>query len=494
MKQEHYNIISEYLKDNLDFSYTDIADLIIGDNAIPKSHRTIRRYLQQVNDGEDFTIKPDSTIAKTVVKVKTKNEKEEKAEVHEDIVEDNFYKLKYNKEIIELDVDLADKLFCSYSRNGLNYSGPTILSVFDLDRVVFNAAVARIGLSKEADPLCPHTISKLSSVKQNERISEITEELLEKFAEADNAVTESIFKGYKKRITELRQDAKLKEEIYGHITDKLPSLKVSQYHPNKFNSSHSGILYVVIGDMHIGLETKNFNYDRAKEALESMAFVINSEVENKGFREVNLLFLGDIPHTISGVNHANMWKDIEQGLWGAEAIIKPYELLSEFVSNVHNITKIYGVGGNHGRMAQHKDLEPSDEGEKLIFYMIQHSFKDVEVIWDPDKVAFTKDNLSFVLLHGDQGQDKRPGQEIAWQLGRSDTYNLILVGHTHSRQIAKGDDGDNFRKMVCPAFCPTDSYAERLGFRALPGFLLVRENMYGLPVVSDYPLHYPKTN
>jgi hypothetical protein len=150
------------------------------------------------------------------------------------------------------------------------------------------------------------------------------------------------------------------------------------------------------------------------------------------------------------------------------------------------------VGGNHGRLADRKDLEPTDEGEKLIFYMIQNTFKDVEVFWDPDKVIFSEGSLTFILLHGDQRQDTRPGQEIAWNLGKGNSYNLVLVGHTHSRQINKNDDGQNFRRMVCPAFCPTDSYAERLGYNSLPGYLLIREDMNGYPIITDYPIHYPK--
>jgi len=185
-----------------------------------------------------------------------------------------------------------------------------------------------------------------------------------------------------------------------------------------------------------------------------------------------------------------MWKDLEPGLWGARAIIKPYELIARFLVSLYGVTRVYGVGGNHDRLADRKDLEPSDEGGRLVFYMLDNSFDSIDVQWDPDKVIWDDGNLTFIILHGDQGQDKRSGQDIAWNLGNPLNYNLILVGHTHSRQISKNDDGIGFRKMICPAFCPTDSYAERLGYNSLPGFLIIKEDINGYPVITDYPIKY----
>lgn len=243
-----------------------------------------------------------------------------------------------------MSVIIVDQIFCAYSKKGLNYSGPSIMSVLEVNKKVFSTLVAKLGLSKESEPLSPFTLTVLSAVKQNERIAELTGELLEKFAESDSGIAEGIVKEYKKKYTDLVFNSNQKREVYEHIIDKLPQIKLSKYnYKAKFESDLP--LYVVIGDMHIGMEASTFNYEKAKEALTTMSFEINALVENKGYNDVYLLFLGDIPHTVSGVNHANMWKDIEPGLWGADAIIKPYELLIEFMSNTHNITKIYAVGG-----------------------------------------------------------------------------------------------------------------------------------------------------
>lgn len=491
MKKENLKIVKEYLDENPNINDTDLADLILEDRVVDKSHRTIRRYIIEIRgssfsesrklDSNTLTLDDTPIILSKIT-----------LDIEPYTIVGNNYNIKYNKELLEVDIKTVNSIFCSYSKKGLNYSGPFIMSVLEIDKKIFNAIVSKLDLSKDSELLGPHTMESLTALNRRDTISSLTSELLEKYAQADSGVAESIVKEFKKKYVDLVFNSNQKNEIYAHIIDKLPQVKVSKY--DAFEESNNNLpLYVVIGDMHIGLEVDGFNVGHARHALTEMSTKINTLVEDKNYTDVYLLFLGDIPHTISGINHANMWKDIEPGLWGAEAIIKPYELLVEFIHNTHNITKIYAVGGNHGRLHSNRDLEPTDEGEKLIFYMIQNTFiNDLKVIWDPDKVIFTKSNLTFIILHGDQGQDKKSGQDIAWNLGQNGTYNLILVGHTHSRQINKNDDGIGYRKMVCPAFCPTDSYAERLGYNSLPGFLLITEDNHGFPIVSDHPIYYPK--
>ncbi len=497
MKQSHFDIVTTYIKNYPTISNFGIADIMLEDEAIDKSHRTLRLYVAQVKSQQSVIATPDEVNKKEKIK-KLPVKKAIVVEEPDDEFDENgeyYYKLDYGKDSFTIDETTVDKLFCAYSRKGLNYNKPQILSVLNVDKRAFDALVSRQGLSKESEALGPRYISENSAIKQNERIAELTEELLEKFAQSDSSMVETVVREYKKKVTDLVLNSHREEELYDSIIAHLPDLKIQRYKdligygvPAKSKMP----LFIVVGDMHIGLETDSFNAEAARVALNIMATNINQKMGTGAFSEVILLFLGDIMHTVSGVNHANMWKDIEPGLWGAGAIIKPYELIAEFVYNIPNVTAIYGVGGNHDRLADRKDLEPSDEGGKLVFFMLNNTFKDIKVVWDPDRVQFTSGEITFVLLHGDQGQDKKSGQEIAWNLGDSTKYNLILVGHTHSRQINKNDDGIGFRKMVCPAFCPTDNYAERLGYNSLPGYVLITPDENGYPIVADHPLHYPK--
>lgn len=498
MKQEHFDIVREYIEDNPTLRNVAVADLILEDRVITKSHRTLRMYVGQVRTAEGLvvqtsTVEVDDDDDAIIADSKTKPTSLITGK-DDEVDEDGNYNLYYSKEKITISVKEADKIFCAYSRKGLNYSGPSVVSVLGLNKKTFSALVSRLELAKESEPLSAHSMETLSPMEQNERIATISGALLEKFAESDSGIAESIVKEYKKKITDLIINTHREEELYNSLKEYLPKIDVSKYKTTKEASYIPKELYVVIGDMHIGLETDFFNVESSRKVLKTMAKNINLEVKSKGYTDVILLFLGDVMHTVSGVNHANMWKDLEPGLWGAEAMIKPYELIAQFIGNIEYVTEIYGVGGNHDRLADRKDLEPSDEGGKMVFFMLDNTFPDVKVEWDPDKIIFKRNYLTFILLHGDQGQDKKSGQDIAWNLGDSKTYNVILVGHTHSRQISKNDDGKDYRKMVCPAFCPTDSYAERLGYNSLPGYLLINEDGNGYPVVKDIPLHFPNNN
>jgi len=490
MKKEHKDVILEYIKDNPGVTRTSLADMILDDDAITgKSHRTLRRYIGQVmNQLEDDIIEEQATSSDTIL-VDPK-EKEADAVVEIEGI-GTVYRMMYNKEVVDATEDVVNWLFCAYSRKGLNYNKPQILATLKIDRKVFDALVSHYGLSKESEPLGPHYIDAHTPEEIADKTAEVTGELLDIFSESDSTVVEAVVREYKKKITSLVLDSKKEEEMFATLIDHLPKLKIKRLRVGEPKIKYPRpTLYVVIGDMHIGLETDDFSVEKARAALAYMAYVVDKEYASEAYNGISVISLGDVMHTVSGINHANMWKDLEPGLWGAQAIIKPYELLAEFIYSLPDVKYVYGVGGNHDRQSDRKDLEPTDEGGRLVFYMLDNTFDDVNVVWDPDKVIWNDGRLTFIILHGDQGQDKRSGQDIAWNLGNPANYNLILVGHTHTRQIAKNDDGIGFRKMVCPAFCPTDSYAERLGYNSLPGFLLIKEDDTGYPVVMDFPLNY----
>jgi len=144
---------------------------------------------------------------------------------------------------------------------------------------------------------------------------------------------------------------------------------------------------------------------------------------------------------------------------------------------------------NHDRLQPDKELEDSNEGSKLLFYMLGNSMPDIEVTHTSHRTVFSNGNLQFITLHGDQGLDKKSADKIVWKYGKQDMFNLILEGHYHSRIIGKEDDAAGYRKMHCPAFAPTDDYADRLGLGSTSGWLLITERD-GLPMITDTPINY----
>ena len=139
MKQSYKDIILEYIKDNPGESRTAIADLILADGVITdKSHRTLRRYIGQLMNQKAATPldNDDSQDDNHIVADE---------DISWDIVESNgekFYSITYSKEHLLIPTHTVDKLFCAYSRKGLNYNKPQILATMNVERKVFDALVS----------------------------------------------------------------------------------------------------------------------------------------------------------------------------------------------------------------------------------------------------------------------------------------------------------------------------------------------------------------
>ena len=207
--------------------------------------------------------------------------------------------------------------------------------------------------------------------------------------------------------------------------------------------------------------------------------------------KVHVHFMGDIIHSVSGMNHKDSWKNMDPKGHGAEAIIQPYKLLVEFLIGIKGLFNVNIVGGNHDRLQSSRDQENTGEGAKLIGFMLQESFKNIPVTFDSYRIVDDTDpHMTVILLHGDKPVDKSSGESIAWTHGNSSKFNYIATAHMHSRKQNPKDDGLKFRKEALPAFCPMDTYSKTVAHGSLPGIKLITTTEDKLPVIIDMPLHY----
>ena len=290
---------------------------------------------------------------------------------------------------------------------------------------------------------------------------------------------------YKKSII-LTQNEDLKfKALVSDIKDKLPEIKIKAYDNNiiEIGKRHA---HLFIPDMHIGMNQGNYNISIIKEKLEYVVQQTKT-LDSK----LHVHFMGDIIHSVSGLNHKDSWKNMAQGTDGAEAIIQPYKLLVEFLSNLDNLYSIDFVGGNHGRFASNKAEEGTSEAEKLIAFMVAESIPGIPVTFDSYRIVDNTDpKLTVIMLHGDKPIDKASGQSIAWEYGDSSKFNYIAVAHMHSRRQNPTDDGLRFRKESFPAFCPSDTYSKTVAHGSMPGFKIVYVDQGKAPTVLDIPLTY----
>lgn len=239
------------------------------------------------------------------------------------------------------------------------------------------------------------------------------------------------------------------------------------------------------------MKTDVFNLKVAEQKLEEVQTHLNGFTSLDDTMGVNIILPGDIMHNISGYMHADSMKHTEEGIWGADSIIKPFELLLSFFLGIKNLKAIYIVGGNHDRINANWKEENSAEGAKLLSYMLKSTLPNsIPVEFNSRLIKFVSGNLKYIIQHGDLKADKKSKvEEVVWEHGNKDKFNIVLTGHHHTRIIQRNDDTYHAMRMSVPAFSPSDDYAKDCGYNNNPGFLLIQEKQ-GRPLIIDIPLIY----
>jgi len=138
---------------------------------------------------------------------------------------------------------------------------------------------------------------------------------------------------------------------------------------------------IIIGDPHLGayinglVNTKDFSIPILIDYIEDIVVKVNK----RGFSEVNVMFLGDMIESFTGLNHKNSWKGLQKGMIGAEVIKFSVKIWHEkFLSKITNLKKVKLVAGNHDRLTSDK------EGSAVAYawYVWEKGFKgDTVVKW-----------------------------------------------------------------------------------------------------------------
>ena len=486
-----------------------LADLFLEENEdIPLKVRSIRRYISLVKKAEEDldedileldedsldTIEIDDTKTEAVTPCLSTDELEEEDKVEDpayeerDVEEDYMFELKRGGITHKVDRVTVDIVICAYSRQGLNLTTGLIQSILDISPDIVKAIIYNLNINKESKPYSQYSEDNLEASDLYNELNDNLSYLLDRWKENDGTTITKLNKVYKKSILlEQQKDLKFKA-LVSDLVNKLPkvsfdsmeSSSIEDLQEDGYDHSH-----IFIPDMHIGLEQDNYNTDIIRKQLEYILTFIE-EAPN-----VHVHFMGDIIHSVSGLNHRDTWKNMDPSSTGAEAIIQPYKLLVEFLSTIENLHSVNIVGGNHDRISSNRSEENTGEGAKLIAFMLQETLEDIPVNFDSFRIVDNEDpKMTVILLHGDKPVDKEPGQSIAWTYGNPDKFNYIMTAHMHSRKQMPKDDGLTFRKEALPAFCPSDNYAKTVAHGSLPGFKLVSAGSNKLPLVMDIPLHY----
>jgi UDP-2,3-diacylglucosamine pyrophosphatase LpxH len=516
MTQEKIKALKAKLKEYIDkyplATQTKLAELFLKENDVPLTHGSIKRYIAIVREanedlfeGEDTTkleTAEDESPVPPIEKLypntelllenlpepelgpepepEPEPESESEPEPTYDI--DRIFSILADRDQVTITVGnkthkaypvLIDKIQVGYTRRGLNMTKGELQNVLGISYGFVQNVISKFKITKESSP-CTEEVSKLLDDSDCfSYLDYLVNDLLSAAYDSDPSITNSVIKKYRKELFKLQNQELYMSELYKDIAAKLEKLVVRKETTLIDASTEITDLHIIIPDMHIGMAQDSYSYDVVREKLDEIA----AEVLSYSYNRAHIYFMGDIIHSVSGLNHKDSWKNMAQGTSGAEAIIKPFELLAEFIAEVPYVHSINMVGGNHDRLASNKAEENTGEGAKLISYMLSVIYPDIKMTFDPGMVVNSADkNMNVIIMHGDYPIDKAPAQAVAWEYGSTYKFNYILTAHMHSRKLDPKDDGLRFRKEALPGFCPADDYAKTVAHPSMPGYKLAYFN------------------
>jgi hypothetical protein len=254
---------------------------------------------------------------------------------------------------------------------------------------------------------------------------------------------------------------------------------------------------LVISDLHVGAyidgltRTKDYSIPILVDYFEQTAYKINKN----NSKEVNVLCLGDLIESFTGLNHKNSWKGLQKGMIGAEVIKFTAKILHEkLLSKINNLGFVKIVGGNHDRLTSDKNEDTDAGAADLIAFALELMGYKVE--FHPTVISTPIDGINYILLHGHKGISKKSTEWICWNYGVQGMFNVVLEGHLHSYiqklsvaqrkeyKTVKDDSVDHFR-MHCRSYFTGNGFSEDLGYTSNAGYTVIRNNGKGLPDIDN---------
>lgn len=259
---------------------------------------------------------------------------------------------------------------------------------------------------------------------------------------------------------------------------------------------------VNLADFHIGadikdlLRTLDFDINILQERLHDIA----EEVNSRGYERVVVNMVGDFIESFTGLNHLNSWRSMDKKMVGSNVVIIATGILTKFLSAINNLDQVNMVAGNHDRTTPDSKIDNVGEVAGLLAYTLELHL-DVEIDYHPFLISKEIDGMWYILTHGHSAASQKDTGKFLFEHGNNKMYNLLIMGHTHSRKTEKvykkqfytyesvqvvSMDDLNYRRIVLAPLFTGNYYSETLGFASNPGFLEIRNNGRGRPTVIDH--------
>lgn len=381
----------------------------------------------------------------------------------------------------------AEIVHAAYTKKGANLTWIQVLNLGLVKAPVAAEIKKDFKLTKDHEPYPASQLLTLGTSEIQSRVADRVYTILEHFVASDTPSINGAVRQLKKELFNAVQSRDAVDDVVEDLKAAVKDIDFLDIVANKIqcNTCVSEEITVIIGDMHLGMKGRFFSYDAAKQALSQILAGLPAACN------INVVFLGDIIHTVTGTNHKNTWQDIlfDKG-YGANGIIEAYKLLLWFLAQIRGLQRVSIVGGNHDRLTSDRNEDQDDGGAHIIAEFLNVCLP-VQVDFDPMLTKFDVGRLRMLNRHGDERADLAPAKDMYIEHAQDkDVFLVINIGHLHHLNLGGKEQGENYIKCYWPAFCPKDKYAERGGYNsAFPGWGIIRE-VNGKPQITISPLTY----
>lgn len=187
-------------------------------------------------------------------------------------------------------------------------------------------------------------------------------------------------------------------------------------------------LLIGCSDWHYGLianerylyNQKEWNIDKTVEAVARYADKLKEDIDAAGYKKINILFMGDISHSLSGFTDKGT--KLEAYPLGEEQFDIAYQSLVNFVESilsVHNNVQVYSCSGNHDSVADY-----------ILIRMLEIYFKNDRrikfEITNKRCLTFKVEKSLFLMEHGASAFSKL-GKVPSPGVGRENYLNNLFM-------------------------------------------------------------------
>lgn len=246
---------------------------------------------------------------------------------------------------------------------------------------------------------------------------------------------------------------------------------------------------ISLADLHFGAyivglkETPDFSAAILVNMLRRAAMKVNKF----DYKVVHIHLLGDLIESFTGLNHINVWKNLEYGHHGVGVIKMFVKMFKEnFLDLIPNLGEIKIIAGNHDRTSSNSQEDTEGGVAELIGWGLELLGYSVE--FSSSIITHVVEDTCYILNHGHHYITKKlTTQDICWKFGEKGLFNFVCEGHLHSR-IAKlsatqlknfnmiSDDNIDVRRQVFCSLFTGNSYSEYGGWSTKAGFTITESN------------------